>query len=127
TETGAGLGNPFVVGDHEHTRHALHSSRCLDAALDQWFGRAARSLEFDQRLSRIARRLIARRDQDHGIHRGGGQSWMWSTPTGLGPRPSSSTTNKAVILYSSNKVSASSTRASGPTVFGLRVMNSAAV
>ena len=79
----AGLGNPLVVGHDENARDALHPPRRLDAALDERLGRAARAFQLDQRLSRIARRRIARRDQDDGVHRDGGQSWMWRTPTGF--------------------------------------------
>src|SRR4029079_2236269 len=115
--------DPLVVRHHEHTADARDPPRRLDAALDQGFCSPARAFQLDQRLSRIARGFVARRDQDLDVHRDAGQSWMWSTPTGFDP----STTNKAVIRCSSNSRSASSTRASAAMVFGSRVMNFAAL
>src|SRR5258708_7145705 len=126
-ELRACVSDAIVIGGHEHARDSRHSAGRFDAALDQRLGYAAYSFQLNQRLSRIAGRLIARGDQDRGLHRAAGQSWMWSTPTGFLPRPSSSTTNKAVILYSSNSASASSIKSSAPTVCGSRVMNSPAV
>ena len=39
-------------------------------------GRAARAFQLHERLSRVARRGVARGDEDDHVHRGGGQSWM---------------------------------------------------
>src|SRR3954462_9112627 len=108
-KTAARIGNPLVVGYDEHSRNPGHPSRCFDATLNQRFGCSACALQLDQWFSRVARRLVARRNQDLDVHRAGGQSWMWRTPTGL----PSSTTNKVVILCSSNRVRASSTSESG--------------
>src|SRR5687768_11090312 len=116
------LTDAIVVRDDVDGRHAGDARRRFVAALDQRFRRPARSLEFDQRLAGIARRGEARRDQNDALHRAAGQSWMWSTPTGL----PSSITNKVVMRCSSNRVKASSIRSSGPIVFGSALMNTEA-
>ena len=124
---GAGLRNPLIVGGDEHARNAAHSARCLDASLDQGLGKPARAFQRDERFSRITRRCVPRRDDDDAVHRCGGQSWMWSTPTGFFPSVSSTTKSAVILMLFEQCQRIVDQRVRPRPSWGPRVMNSAAL